>query len=83
MPQLTLSLSPDLQGNIDARVTAEGLAGSAEFLRALLERDREAHRKDVARVQTLIDDGIASGVCEQDAFDVLDEIIADLRRQHG
>lgn len=80
---MTLSLSPDLQGYVDERVASEGLSDPGEFVRALLERDREAYRQDVARVQKLIDEGLASGVCEQDAFEVLDEVFAEGGRLRG
>ncbi|WP_375286686.1 type II toxin-antitoxin system ParD family antitoxin [Sphingomonas sp.] len=83
MSQMTVSLSADLQGYVDARASAEGMSDPADFVLALLERDRRAYRQDVARVQKLIDEGIASGVCDQDAFEVLDEIMAELRAARG
>jgi len=83
MSQVTVPLSPDLRGFVDERASSEGMTDPADFVRAVLERERRAYQDDVARVQKLIDDGIASGVCEQDAFQVLDEVFAGIRQPRG
>jgi antitoxin ParD1/3/4 len=83
MSQMTVSLSPDLQGYVDARVAAEGLTDSAEFVRAVLERERRTYRDDVARVQALLDEGHASGVLDIEPEQILDEIMADLSTRRG
>ena len=83
MPNISVSLSPDLQRHVDARAEGGGYADSSAYLRALAERDQAAYRADVARVQALIDEGLASGVCEKNAFEVLDEVIAGIRQPDG
>ncbi len=83
MAQISVDLPADLQRHVDARAAAGNFGGSAAYLRALAEQDQAAYKADVARVQALIDEGIASGVCEKDAFEVLDEIIAGIRQPHG
>lgn len=83
MSQMTVSLSPDLQGYVDARVAAEGLTDPAEFVRAVLERERRTYQDDVARVQALLDEGHASGVLDMEPEQILDEIMADLSTRRG
>lgn len=83
MAQLNVSLPAELQRHVDARAAAEGFGNPSDYLRALVQRDQDEYRADVARVQALIDEGLASGVIERDAFEVLDEIIGGIRRPHG
>ncbi len=83
MAQVSVTLSSDLQRHVDARVADGGFGDPAAYLRVLAERDRDAYRADVTRVQAMIDEGFASGVCNEDARAVLDRIIADVRGPHG
>ena len=83
MAHISVDLSPDLQRHLASRAADGGFGDSGAYLRALAEQDRVAYRADVARVQALIDEGFASGVCEKDAFAVIDEIIAGIRQPNG
>ena len=83
MEHLRLSLTPDLQRYVDGRVSAEGYADPAEFVRDLVQRDQAAYEADVVRVQALIQEGRDSGIIEIEPEVILDEIIARLQRQHG
>lgn len=83
MANVSVDLPADLQRHVDARALDGGFGDTSAYLRALVERDQAAYRADVARVQALIDEGLASGVCEQDAFQVIDEVIAGLHQPHG
>ena len=59
MAHVSVDLSAELQRHIDARAADAGIGDSAAYLRALAEQDRAIYRADVARVQALIDEGIA------------------------
>lgn len=83
MAEVSVTFPSDLQRHIDARVADGGFGDTAAYLRALAEQDRDAYQAEVGRVQALIDEGLASGVCAKDAFAVLDEIIAGVRGSHG
>ncbi len=83
MSLMTVTLSPDLQGYVDARAAAEGLTDSAEFVRAVLERERRTYQDDVSRVQALLDEGYASGVLDTEPEQILDEIMAHLSTRRG
>lgn len=83
MESLRLSLPTALRDYVDARVNAEGFADPAAFLRDLIQRDHDEHEADVLRVRALIQEGIDSGIVDAEPEAILDEIIADLQRQHG
>ena len=80
MAQVSVDLSNDLQHHVDTRAADAGLGDSAAYLRALAEQDRAAYRADVARVQALINEGIASGIDPRTPEQVLDEVIARIGR---
>ena len=83
MAQVGVDLPSDLKQHVEARAADGGFGDSAAYLRALAEQGRVTYRADVARVQALIDEGLASGICEKDAFELLDEIIVGIRRPHA
>lgn len=83
MVQVSVSLPSELQRHVDARVATGAFASSSAYLQALVERDQDEHRREVARVQALIDEGLASGVVDRDALTVLDELIERIPRRHG
>lgn len=77
------ALPADLQHYVDGRVAQEGFADTADFLRDLVQRDQQEYQADVRRVQALIQEGVDSGIVDAEPEDILDEIIAELHRQHG
>ena len=83
MANLNVSLPAELERYVDARSAAEGFADPADFLRDLVQRDRDAYQADVKHVKVLIQEGIDSGVVDAEPEDILDEIIADIREKHG
>ena len=83
MAQVSVILPADLQRHVDARAADGGFGDSGAYLRTLAERDRQAYRAEVARVQALIDEDVASGVCENHAFATLDEIVAGINQPDG
>lgn len=83
MVQVSLSLPTELQRHIDSRVATGAFASSSAYLQALVERDKAEYRADVARVQALIDEGLASGVVDRDALTALDDVIAGIPRPNG
>ncbi len=77
MSQLVISLPPALQGWVDTRLAQDGYADAAEYLRDLVRRDIASMSADRRWLKAMIDDGLASGVLDEDAEQVLDEIIAE------
>jgi antitoxin ParD1/3/4 len=78
MSQLTISLPPELQGWVDARLAKGGYTDAESYVRQLIQHDRYAYEAEVQRVRKLIDEGLASGVLDAEPEDVLDEIIAGI-----
>jgi len=71
----TVSMPPALQAWVDARLAEGAYADAADYLRDLVRRDQEY--ADQHWLKAMIDEGLKSGVLDQDAEEVLDEIIAE------
>ena len=83
MSQLNVSIPPALKSWIDVRV-AEGRHSSAsDYVRDLVRRDQESAGDETVWLRGLIEEGLASGVIEKDAKDVLREIIAERPARRG
>ena len=77
MAQMNISLPDGLKKWAEMRVAEGRYSSTSDLVRDLLRREQE-RTDDVAWVQTMIDEGLASGTCEKDAFEVLDELIAEI-----
>jgi antitoxin ParD1/3/4 len=81
------SFPPEIRKWIADRV-AEGYADEAAYLTELVRRDMAEATwpetpEDIAWVRARIEEGLASGICEKDAFEVLDEIRANRKARRG
>lgn len=82
MNKMTSDFPPDLQEWIAARVAERHYQDAGDYLRDLVERDRdglvaepeEESPEDIAWVREQVAIGLASGICEQDAFEFLREL---------
>lgn len=79
MTQLTVAMPDALQEWVDLRLAEGEFADAADYLRSLVRRDRA----DREWLKVEIAKGLASGVCEDDAFAVLDQIMAEDLRESG
>lgn len=77
MTELHVSLPATLEAALQTRVVEAGYLDAPEYVRDLLRRDLGDHVEDRLWLKAMIDEGLASGVCEEDAFEVLDRIIAE------
>ena len=80
MTDITVSLSDPPHEWIEARAKAEHLGDAADYVRELISRDHE-RSEAVARMQTLIDEGFASGTSNRSMDDILEEAKALARAQ--
>jgi antitoxin ParD1/3/4 len=82
-----MSFPPDLQAWIEARVAEGRFADMQDYLRDLVRRDQEGilpeSPEEVAWIREQVAIGLASGICEKDAFEVLDEIRASREARRG
>jgi antitoxin ParD1/3/4 len=79
MAQINISVPPALKSWIDTRVAEGRYSSPSDYLRDLVRRDQDEAESESAWLQRMLDDGEASGVCEDDAFKVLDGVIAAYR----
>lgn len=70
-----VELPSTLQTRVDSRLADGDYVDGADYLRNLVRRDRSAAER--RWLKAIIDEGLESGVCEQDAFSVLDEVITE------
>jgi antitoxin ParD1/3/4 len=83
MSQLNVSIPSALKSWIDTRV-AEGRHSSAsDYMRDLIRRDQDSAADETVWLRGLIEEGLASGVIEKDASDVIEDIIAERRARRG
>lgn len=78
MTTLNISMPPALQNWVDAQVAQGRYADAADYLRDLVRRDQETASDHRRWVQTMIDEGLASGVLDAEPEDVLREIMAQI-----
>lgn len=83
MTELTVSLPLNLQTWLDARLAEGEYADAGEFVRELLRRDRASATSDRLWLKAMVDEGLASGDCEEDALQVIDRIIAEMPDRNG
>jgi antitoxin ParD1/3/4 len=83
MSQLNVSIPPALKSWIDHRVAEGRYSSASDYVRDLVRRDQEAAPDDAAWVKAMIAEGLASGVIEKDARDVLHEVMAENRARRG
>lgn len=77
MSQLNVSVPPALKSWIDHRVTEGRYSSASDYIRDLVRRDQDAAKEETEWLRGLIAEGLASGVVEKDASEVLREIMAE------
>lgn len=82
MTELSKILPPDLESWIATRVADGRFFDAGDYLRELVRRDR-AKVEDTAWVRAMVEEGLASGVIERDAREVLEEIASERRARRG
>jgi len=80
MAQLNVSLTDRLKDRVDHIVAGGSYASASDYIRDLIRRD-EQRSDDLAELQALIDEGIASGIDTRPPATVIEDIIA--RRRDG
>jgi antitoxin ParD1/3/4 len=73
MTELTVSMPDALQEWVDARIAQGRYVDAGDYLRDLVRLDQQAD--DRLWLKAMIDEGLASGVLDQDLDEIIDEII--------
>jgi antitoxin ParD1/3/4 len=82
MGDMSFDIPPDLRRLIAERVEQGHYADPAEYIRALIRRDEaqfaveEETPEYIAWIREKVEEGLASGVSDQDPFEFLDELRA-------
>ena len=74
-----MNFPPDLQQWIEARLSEGLYVDAGDYIRDLVRRgqERALHwEEDTARVRQLIEEGEASGISDEDPFDLIQRLIA-------
>lgn len=78
MNDMTTSFPSDLEHWIASRVAEGRYLDAGDYLRDLVRRDQEGllpeTPEDVAWIRKQVEIGLNSGICEKNAFEVLEEI---------
>lgn len=82
MPQINVSLPEGLKRWVDEQVASGRYSSSSDYLRQLIRRAQD-EVKELAWLQSEIDKGLASPVIEQDAIEVLGEIMKENRAKYA
>ncbi len=83
MTQLNVSIPPALKSWIDVRVAEGRHTSASDLVRDLLRRDQDSAADETVWLRGLIEEGLASGVIEKDASEVIEDIIAERRARRG
>ena len=79
MTEHVLSFPPALEQWVEARLAAGDYADVSDYVRDLIRRDQSNAAEDRAWLKAMIDEGLASGVSDQDPFELIDTLSKDLR----
>lgn len=78
MSQLNVSLPSRLKEWVEYRVAEGRYSSASDYVRDLVRRDQDAAMDETEWLRGMIAEGLASGVEEKDASEVLHEIMAEL-----
>jgi antitoxin ParD1/3/4 len=77
MSQLNVTMPDALRKWIEFRVAEGRYANASDYVRDLVRRDQDSALDETEWLRGLIAEGLASGVLEKDASEVLREIMAE------
>ena len=78
MATMNVSLPDDMKNWVEAQTETGRYSNASDYVRDLIRKDQDRIAK-IAALQTIIDEGLASGVSSQSMNDVL----ATARRKNG
>ena len=83
MSQLNISIPPALKSWIDGRVAEGRYSSASDYMRDLVRRDQQAAADETVWLRGLIEEGLASGIIDEEPEAVIEKIIAKRRSRHG
>jgi antitoxin ParD1/3/4 len=82
MPQINVSVPPALKAWVDDQVAKGRYSSPSDVIRELLRRAQE-EAEELAWLQAELDKGMNSPIIEQDAREVLQEIMDENRKKYA
>jgi len=79
MATMNVSLPDPMKAWVEARTETGRYANASDYVRDLIRKDQERNAK-IAHMQTMVDEGIASG--ETQSFDV-DDFVSRMKAKNG
>jgi len=83
MAQLNVSMPAALKSWIDSRVAEGRYSSVSDYVRDLVRRDQDNAPDETAWLQKMLDEGEASGPPHPDAYQVIEDIIAESRAKRA
>lgn len=86
MSEMSVIVSTDLENWIKARLAEGRHVDASDYIRDLIRRDQDQAldwEENTARLRLLIEEGLASGVADEDAFACIDRLIGKHRPADG
>ena len=83
MTQLNVTIPPALERWVDSRLAEGRYADAQDYVRDLMRRDQERAADDAAWLKAMIDEGLASGVLDEEPEAILEAIIAERHATGG
>jgi len=77
MAQLNVFMPPALVQWVDARVAEGRYSDADEYLRDLVRRDQDSAGDETRWLKAMIDEGLASGMLDEEPDAIIDAIIAE------
>lgn len=82
MATMNVSLPDAMKDWVEGRAETGRYSNASDYVRDLIRRDQEREAK-IAAMQTLIDEGLASGESERSLDEILDDARRRAREKHG
>jgi antitoxin ParD1/3/4 len=83
MSQLNVSIPPALKSWIDVRVAEGRYSSASDYVRDLVRRDQDRAADETLWLRGLIEEGLASGVIDEEPEDVIRQIMAEHPARNG
>lgn len=83
MSQLNVSIPPALRTWIEARVAQGRYSSVSDYVRDLVRRDQDSAEDETSWLRGLIAEGLASGIIDKDAKEVLRDIMTEFPAHRG
>ena len=83
MTQLNVSIPPALKSWVDTRVAEGRYSSASDYVRDLVRRDQDSATEETVWLRGLIEEGLASGIVDEEPEAVIESIIAERRLRNG